>query len=113
MPPRRSNVSDTKAEDERRKRRRLMREYNIKFLGPRTSKWPSAHEKTFQEIRQIGRLEFESYGTASESDDGLQARAQELVEKAKQDYKDRVNERTLQFHTECRVFDRLNTELKW
>ena len=99
--------------------RDLIEEYDIEFRGPLSrSQWPPRYVHIFEVIRDIGLMEFDEYkpekngATNWKFVDEIKRRAIEVVEMARKDRSERVNEDTLR-DTEPLVLYRFRAKAKW
>jgi hypothetical protein len=95
--------------------------FNIEFMGPLLpSEWPAQYQKLFSKVQMLGAtpwLLHKPENVGQDSDKANRWRAQqkayELMNNAKADRRDRVNESTLRGNAEPLVFERLRKAAKW
>lgn len=95
--------------------------FGIEFVGPvLPSEWPDQFRNLFSTIQQLGHTTWllqKPHNVDRDPDQAnrwrVQQRAYKLMNEAKTNRRDRVNEPTLRGNTEPLVFERLKKAVKW
>jgi len=101
--------------------RRLAKRYRIAFKPPLASNdWPLAHKATFESIRKIGDLKFDTFSASIDIRsieepwrEGVKHRAEWLAARAARLFSQQRNEAGWRFALENDVLQRFSVEVAW
>ncbi|KAI9691720.1 MAG: hypothetical protein M1822_007792 [Bathelium mastoideum] len=99
----------------------LLQKYNIQFDGPVDAEdWPAFHKKTFENIRKLGRIDFQQYHESISADFELhpwreqtKRRAERVSKLAMRCLKGRRNEAGWRLLLESEILVRFTVEVAW